>query len=905
MPTIYIDKIPYEVKAGKTLLEACLTLGFDLPYFCWHPALGSVGACRQCAVKIFKDGTDTQGRLIMSCMEEVKEGMHLSISDPTAIAFREQVIEWLMTNHPHDCPVCDEGGSCHLQDMTVMTGHDYRRFEYKKRTYRNQYLGPLIHHEMNRCIQCYRCVRYYHDYAGGNDLNVFAAHNHVYFGREKDGVLQSPFSGNLVEVCPTGVFTDKTLKQHYTRKWDLTMAPSICQHCSVGCNTIAGERYGEVRCIMNRYNSDVNGYFLCDRGRFGYEFVNSENRIQKPIVRNQRNEAVNDTELRNHLRTLLTHSNVIGIGSPRASLESNFALRQLVGSDNFYQGITEDEAYLNRKVVQLLNSGETHSVSLKEIEASDAILVLGEDIWNTAPMMALAVRQAVQKTAAKQTAYEAHLPLWNDAAIREQAQDKKGYFANLTLLGSPLDEIATQTWHAAPDDLARLAFAIAHELDASLPSVSNISEAIQQKASSIALALQKAERPIIISGTSSYNESIIKAAFDIAITLSKPNYKTGLAYVMPECNSMGLAMMQAPAFQQALSRVQRDEEVNVLVLENDLYRNIPSHLVDVFFKNSERILVIDSLHNNTTEAADVLIPTATFAEGDGTLVNYEGRAQRFYQIFVPTNPFIKESWRWLAEMQHIKAGISNGQHINIDTFEQQLEAAMPQFIGITKVSPPHEFTIHGEQIPRQPHRYSGRTAMLAHLQVSEPKPLQDNDSPLSFTMEGFKGFPPSPLVPFFWSPGWNSVQSVTKYQEEPGGHLRGGNPGVCLFLEKSNIKASLFKDIPEPFKARNDKWLLLPQYHVLGSGELSSYTKALADLSPAPHAIISNKDAEVLHIKEGDLIKLQVESSEMVFPVKINNQLCTGLLLITAGLKESSTTHWGCWSKIEVMESVK
>src|SRR5947209_1208561 len=192
MPVIIIDHIAYSVQPGKNLLETCLQLGFDLPYFCWHPAMGSVGACRQCAVTMYKDDQDKQGRLVMSCMEEVREGMRLAVSDPTAISFRKQVIEWLMTNHPHDCPVCDEGGSCHLQDMTVMTGHDYRRFQYKKRTYTNQDLGPLVHHEMNRCIQCYRCVRYYRDYAGGKDLNVFAAHNHVYFGRETDGNLESP-----------------------------------------------------------------------------------------------------------------------------------------------------------------------------------------------------------------------------------------------------------------------------------------------------------------------------------------------------------------------------------------------------------------------------------------------------------------------------------------------------------------------------------------------------------------------------------------------------------------------------------------------------------------------------------------------------------------------------------------
>jgi NADH-quinone oxidoreductase subunit G len=284
MPTIFIDNKPYEVPQGKNLLETCLNLGFDVPYFCWHPGLGSVGACRQCAVKVFKDADDKKGRIVMSCMEPVANNQHLSIQDQDASSFRAQVIEWLMTNHPHDCAVCDEGGACHLQDMTVMTGHHERRFTFKKRTYKNQDLGPFVNHEMNRCIQCYRCVRFYKDYAGGKDLDAFASKNNVYFGRAEDGVLESEFSGNLVEICPTGVFTDKTLKDHYTRKWDLTMAPSICQHCSVGCNTIAGERYGSLRMIANRYHGQVNGYFLCDRGRFGYEFVNSADRIKVPTI---------------------------------------------------------------------------------------------------------------------------------------------------------------------------------------------------------------------------------------------------------------------------------------------------------------------------------------------------------------------------------------------------------------------------------------------------------------------------------------------------------------------------------------------------------------------------------------------------------------------------------------------
>ena len=254
MPKVYIDGTEYEVKPGRNLLEAALDLGLDLPYFCWHPAMGSVGACRLCAVKVFKDESDTRGKILMACMTEAVDGARFSIKDPEAAEFRRYVIEWLMTNHPHDCPVCDEGGECHLQDMTTMCGQVYRRFRFRKRTYTNQYLGPLVNHELNRCIQCYRCVRFYRDLAGGRDLNYFGSKNRIYFGRQEDGVLESEFSGNLVEVCPTGVFTDKTYDGHYTRKWDLETAPSVCIHCGLGCNTIPGARYDMLRRVTARYN---------------------------------------------------------------------------------------------------------------------------------------------------------------------------------------------------------------------------------------------------------------------------------------------------------------------------------------------------------------------------------------------------------------------------------------------------------------------------------------------------------------------------------------------------------------------------------------------------------------------------------------------------------------------------
>ena len=257
MPTIFIDGQELQVKDGENVLEACLNAGLDLPYFCWHPAMGSIGSCRQCALVQYQNEDDSRGRIIMGCMTPVTEGARFSLQGDKAKEFREAVVESLMLNHPHDCPVCAEGGECHLQDMTVMVGHSQRRYTGQKNTYRNQYLGPLIHHEMNRCITCYRCERYYKDYAGGKDLGAQASHDHLYFGRHEEGVLESEFSGNLVEVCPTGVFTDKPFLKQYSRKWDLQSAPSICTGCAVGCNIAPGERYGKLKRVHNRYNHEV------------------------------------------------------------------------------------------------------------------------------------------------------------------------------------------------------------------------------------------------------------------------------------------------------------------------------------------------------------------------------------------------------------------------------------------------------------------------------------------------------------------------------------------------------------------------------------------------------------------------------------------------------------------------
>jgi NADH-quinone oxidoreductase subunit G len=885
MITIYIDNKPYQVKPDQNLLQACLSLGVDLPYFCWHPAMHAVGACRQCAVKQFKDEKDTRGRIVMSCMTPLAEGMRVSVEDPEAKAFRSSITEFLMVNHPHDCPVCDEGGECHLQDMTVMTGHTYRHTRFKKRTHRNQDLGPFINHEMNRCIACYRCVRFYRDHAGGRDLNVFASHDHVYFGRHEDGALESEFSGNLVEICPTGVFTDKTFKKHYTRKWDLQTAPSICVHCGLGCNTIAGERYGTLRRILNRYNHEVNGYFLCDRGRFGYEFVNSDKRIRQPLERlpsptppikggatskpsplegEGRGEGglepINRAlALQNIINIISKSKKVIGIGSPRASLESNFALRALAGPDNFYSGMSEQEHELISLIIDILQKGPAHTPSLHDVEMSDAVLVLGEDVTNAAPLLDLAIRQAVRNKPKEKIA-GMRIPEWDDNAVRNAIQGETGPFYLATITRTRLDALATRTFHAAPEDLAGLGFAIAHELDPDAPAVPGISDTIsavregQQNIPSppegggkdegerkeltalsreIARALKTARHPLIISGASLGSRSLIQAAANIAWALCKSGKPAELSYVVPECNSLGSGLMGGKNLGEG-----RDGKADtIIVLENDLYRRGDRKSIDALLHKDGQVIVIDHLLNATSSKADLVLPAATFSETTGTLVNNEGRAQRFYSVFVPLGG-IQAGWKWINDI--LKATINSGvdRWPSFDDLVNDMASTLPIFSRLRDIAPSAHFRMNGQKIPREPHRYSGRTAMLADISVHEPKPPADPDSPLSFSMEGYDDEPPAPLISRYWSPGWNSVQALNKFQQEVGGPLNGGDPGKRMIEkpslpsgERAGVRGTIayFQNLPGAAKSKNDEQLAMPLYHSFGSEELSSYSPSIVE----------------------------------------------------------------------------
>jgi len=958
MPTIFVDGQELQVKEGANVLEACLSAGIDLPYFCWHPSMGSIGSCRQCAVVQYQNAEDTNGRIVMGCMTPVSEGARFSLNSgsgadqdidnavdeaadvttveasidvPTKVPdkgreFRQAVIESLMLNHPHDCPVCAEGGECHLQDMTVMVGHRDRRYRGLKNTHRNQYLGPLISHEMNRCITCYRCERFYTDYAGGTDLSAQASHDHVYFGRHQDGVLESEFSGNLVEVCPTGVFTDKPLLKQYSRKWDLQSAPSICTGCAVGCNILPGERYGKLKRIHNRYNDEVNGYFLCDRGRFGSGYINSNERLNYAGVRDFNGEfsAIKGGEaIEIAARWMKTQEGakntqkIVGIGSPRASLEANYLLRELVGKEHFAAGFGDRESQVIHRIAAILKTTRAKNPSIKQMETADAVLILGEDVTHTAPRVALGLRQAVRNKA-YELAKQAGLAVWQDAAVRNLAQDQRSPMIIVSATETRLDDIASQTVSLAPQEIALFGHAVARAIAGQPSDDAAVNEA--------AAALKNAQRPLVVSGSSMLHSAIVDSAAAVADALladstptdstptdssptdSSPTDSTPascnsmLSFCLPECNSLGLALLSEE--QETISRLlDRADQIDVLViLENNLSRRISEQQINKLTSSGIRIIALELLDNDLLASCDLVLSAASYAESEGTLVSSEGRAQRYYPVF-PEAYERRASWQWLLDLAAASGHSELAELQHFDQITEACGASNDLFAPLAGVSPDHNFRSHGQKIPRQTHRASGRTAINADVSVHEPLRKLDPETPLSFSMEGLNRDQPASLTPFYWSPGWNSNQSLQKFQSEVNGPLRGGPVGQRLIEPQTN-GISQSSDFTPLRIVQKGTWQLVPIYRVHGSDELSVRTAEVAELAGEAFIAISSELAAKLEVVDGDGVKINlvaaagIDSFELSLSVKILTRVAPNCVAYSAGYSSTLALQPGALAQL-------
>jgi len=389
-----IDDVPVSVPKGTLVIEAAKQAGVLVPHYCYHPGLPVAGVCRMCLVEIEK-----APKLQIACATQVADGMVVRTRSSQARSGRTGVLELLLINHPLDCPICDQAGECELQDFTFQEGRAATRYSptYPKRFNPVEDFGPDILYVPNRCILCTRCVRFMEDVAQEPVLNVSERGDRAFIGIYPDALLDHPWSGNVVDLCPVGSLLSKDFL-HKARAWELDKTASVCTGCSQGCNVTLDLRDETVVRIRPRPNLEVNRYFICDHGRANYRWMNRGDRVEAPLVRvGGELKAVDWDEALERARTILSGAggSAVALVSPKASTETLYLARKLLARfawTGAFEVVMGEEAPLagvpnlalraerapNAKGAELLGYTRDYGAALKAAERAAVVLVIDD-----------------------------------------------------------------------------------------------------------------------------------------------------------------------------------------------------------------------------------------------------------------------------------------------------------------------------------------------------------------------------------------------------------------------------------------------------------------------------------------------------------------------------------------------
>ncbi|WP_343184144.1 NADH-quinone oxidoreductase subunit NuoG [Buchnera aphidicola (Ceratovacuna keduensis)] len=886
MVTILIDRKRYEVDSSKNILQNCLENNVNVPYFCWHPSLGSVGSCRQCAIKhkfIDFNGI-VQTKIIMSCMSKPEKNMEIYVHEDDEVnKFRKSIVEMLMLHHPHDCPICPEGGNCHLQDITVVSNHNIRRYRYKKRIYKNQYLGRFISHEMNRCISCYKCVRFYKDYADGKDFDVYGLSNNLYFGRVKDGDLENEHSGNLIEICPTGVFTDKLHNKNYSRKIDMSHTPSICNFCSVGCNIIGSERLGIFRKVENRYHGDINGHFICDLGRFGHQFINKKNVPLYPFLlkKNKRLKLSKKQAIKEAKNILKKSKIILGIGSYRSNIENNFALLNFVGKKNFSNGMIEKESECNNIIVNFLKKNCTNIPTLKEIENYDASIIIGQDITITAPRMSLSIRQSA-KNQINNKNFD-FKKICNFLKISSKNKIFNKINSSIFILSNDytkLDDISKINYYSDYENQSKFLFFLEKVISNKKIEKCDFFTSKKEKILYISEILKKCKKPLIILSFHDNNLNLIKSCINLIDSLKRINSNLGSIFLTSGPNSISTSIMSNISLEKILKKAYEEKNVSIILMENDLYRLISKNIIEKILKKDNKIIVLDHLNTDSMKSFNLSLPVNSFLESTGTIVNYEARSQRYFKI-LDKKQYNKlslrmDSWKWISKIYYE----INKKKFKCSSLENIINLCLnkiPDFEGIQNSSPRSNFRIIGQKIPRYPNRASGRTVLRNSKKDFKKNVIYDSETMFSMSMEGHHNFNNKiSHIPFVWNPGINSSQAWNNISKK---NFFSGKK-LFKFIKKKNIK----KNKISFYKSFNKNELIVTRYISLFScDEISQFYKNFVKEDEFIPGFVNLKYANFLKLKKGSILLFRFNSKNFKIIIYFSKFLKYGYISLPIG----------------------
>ena len=638
--TLTIDGIRVIVPSGTLLVDAAKRAGVDIPVFCYHPKLHSVGMCRMCLVEVGRPACDrASGEPILdedgesvlnfdpnletACTLRVDQGWVVNVNSEKAVKGRKEVLEFLLTSHPLDCPICDKGGECPLQDLTMQHGSGKSRFIFddKMKAQKHVPLGDLIFLDRERCIQCARCVRFQEEIVDDPVLGFSERGRKLEIVTYSDPGFDSYFSGNTTDICPVGALTTADFR-FGARPWELNAAASICPHCPVGCNIVLNTRREAkaggaevVKRVMPRQNEGINEIWICDKGRFAYHFALSQERLSKPLIRSggELISASWDEALARASEGLKAAGNeVVGLAGGRGSNEDLFNFQQLIdgvgGKAYLYDFIAGGD--LVRKVG--LGTGS----NLGDLGAGDVVMIIASDLIEEAPIWWLRIKQAVERGVTLIVANARKTRLDNYATISLRYEYGSAPILALGLLASFSDKVDQSNWKAGKNDKT----------------------AIQ--------AIKNAKDLVIFFGAEGldYDDSsslVQSCASLLSATghLGAPN--NGLIPVWMANNTQGAWDMGLEPPKAGL--------LNILKESKAIYALATDPIGDfVIEKPADSFLVVQELfRTKTVEQADVVFPAQSFLEREGTYTSGERIVQRFYTA---VNAFgeAKEDWKILS-----------------------------------------------------------------------------------------------------------------------------------------------------------------------------------------------------------------------------------------------------------------
>jgi formate dehydrogenase alpha subunit len=686
MVNLTIDGKKVTVEEGTTILKAAEKLGIEIPTFCWHDKLDPVGACRMCLVQVEK-----MPKLQIACATNVSEGMVVKTNTPEVVRARKGVLEFLLINHPLDCPTCDKGGECDLQNFVFEYGSDKSRFAEEKRRFivdpksklDDLAIGRQIIRNMNRCILCRKCVRFLKEIAGENDLGTFRRGAKSEINVLPEVPVDNLYSGNAVEICPVGALTSKSFR-YKIRVWQTEKTPTICPHCADGCNINLWTKDAQVYRISSRRNDSVDEGFLCDKGRFGFEFVNDPERLTSPLVK--RNEELVPCDwdqalslLTDKLKTAIQKSgrdSLAGVGSSKLTNEDNYLfqkfLRVVLGTNNIDHRV-DSKNPLPSPDLSNPNRIFTMANSISEIESAKLILVFGCDLEKEHPITNLRVIKSVRKGNVLVSVNPAKTRLSRFA--KDEVIYRKGTEAAL-LNGLAREIIEQGLINSNKIKASKEKFDLLRQSVSAYDSgkVSQMTGIAPDKVKSLANSLAAAESIIILCGkevvSHPQNKEIIDSLYSlILLTGHWGKENSGINLLWKDCNSQGaldcgLLPDRLPGFvhvsdepgrkrieeiwkaklpdnpgldfNQILEGIHENRIKALYIMGEDPLAKYPHRdYAESALKKVDFLVVQDASMTETARLADVVLPGASFAEKDGTFTSAERRVQRLKRAFDP------------------------------------------------------------------------------------------------------------------------------------------------------------------------------------------------------------------------------------------------------------------------------